>query len=217
LPSAELAAYTARIERGREALPIQPFVPYVVGPAEQVVVRLGAQSETITGPAVLVFQLDPDRASGWRMLVSREPAGGTPESASGAGGDRAKVAPRSGAAPRPHAGGGSEDTLQELLRHGRDGAPGRSPQMAPPEPELEASWIEAARALREHQSVRAEAALSRLGQSDDVATRDSARLSLAQLWLSEGKRDAAEQILRELASTGATPFVRRRAQELLPR
>lgn len=217
LPSAKLAAYSARIERGTEALPIQPFVPYVVGPAEQVVVWLGAQSETITGPAVLVFQLDPDRASGWRMLVSREAAGSAPDGAPGAGGGRANAAPRAGPAPSPRAGGGSEDTLQELLRRGRDGVPESPRRAAPPEPELEASWIEAAQALRENHAARAEAALGRLGQSDDVATRDSARLSLAQLWLSEGKRDAAEQILRELSTKGATPFVRRRAQELLPR
>ena len=42
------------------------------------------------------------------------------------------------------------------------------------------------------------------------------RLSLAQLWLQQGKTAQARQLLRELSASGASPFIRKRAGELLP-
>jgi hypothetical protein len=205
--SAELAAYTARIEQNGRESAIEPFVPYVVAAGEQVVVRLGSQVQTISGPTTLVFQLDPDRASGWRMSTNDASTSPAPAAAT--------VQKGSAAAPSDrHA---PEDTLSETLAEGRAAA-ARPAQAAPSEAsELGASWTEAAQALSKNDAVRAEAALERLGHADSAATRDSARLSLAQLWLSQGRNTRARRLLGELSASGATPFIRRRASELLAR
>jgi Tfp pilus assembly protein PilF len=83
--------------------------------------------------------------------------------------------------------------------------------------ETSASWTEAALALRTGDTVAAEAALRRLAETDNAGTRDSAQLTLAQLHLSHGRAVEARGLLERLSRNGATPFIRRRASELLGR
>ncbi len=112
-------------------------------------------------------------------------------------------------------------------------APVEEPAVAPsPEPErskplprvrgteakskAEAKWADVAKSLRSKNYDRAQRSLNELSQSGDAVERDTARLSLAQLWLQQGKTTQARQLLRELSASGASPFIRKRAGELLP-
>jgi hypothetical protein len=75
-------------------------------------------------------------------------------------------------------------------------------------------WSAAVSALREGRSAEAEAALTRLSEESDPATRDAAALALAQLWHSQGDARARTVLLR-LRDSGATELTRSRAAELL--
>jgi hypothetical protein len=92
------------------------------------------------------------------------------------------------------------------------------PRVRGPEakPKAEAKWADVAKSLRSKNYDRAQRSLNELSQSGDAAERDTARLSLAQLWLQQGKTAQARQLLRELSASGASPFIRKRAGELLP-
>jgi hypothetical protein len=83
-------------------------------------------------------------------------------------------------------------------------------------PKAEAKWADVAKSLRSKNYDKAQKSLGELSQSGDAVERDTARLSLAQLWLQQGKTVQARQLLRELSASGASPFIRRRAGELLP-
>jgi hypothetical protein len=181
-PSIEHTAFRASLERGGEESAVLPGVPYVVAAGESVQVRLGTEVQTVSGPSVLEFQLDPERASGWRLVIT---AGSGTEAQLGV------------VKPKP-----TETTLN-------------SSPPAVQEAQTAASWSEVAEALRAGEQPRAEAALQRLAQGTDAKTRDSARLALAQLWLSQGRRDEARGVLRALSEAGSTAFIRRRAAELL--
>lgn len=76
------------------------------------------------------------------------------------------------------------------------------------------TWTRAAEALRLGDTARAAFELNRLEHSGDSATRDAARLSRAQLAVAEG-RGAEVRGLLEALTRSETPFVRRRAAELL--
>lgn len=194
-------AFMASIVRGAEETRVQPGTFYVVEEGESVEVHTGGEVQRIRGPVTLEFQLDPDRASGWRMVI-------TPgESEPDVQGSRKRQT------PAPKGGSAVQDTLSERLRAGRENQDRGS--AAPSEAEQRATWTEAAEALRAGDNDRAQDALARLGQSDSVQTRDSAQLTLAQLRLAEGRRDEARAILGRLVSDGATPFIRRRASELM--
>ncbi|HVJ17874.1 MAG TPA: hypothetical protein VM686_20775 [Polyangiaceae bacterium] len=80
----------------------------------------------------------------------------------------------------------------------------------------EAKWADVAKSLRSKNYDRAQRSLNELSQSGDAVERDTARLSLAQLWLQQGKTAQARQLLRELSASGSSPFIRKRAGELLP-
>jgi hypothetical protein len=55
------------------------------------------------------------------------------------------------------------------------------------------------------------------GYRPDPLTRDVAALSRAYLWVSDGRAEQARELLEQLADTGATLRIRRRASELLLR
>jgi hypothetical protein len=76
-------------------------------------------------------------------------------------------------------------------------------------------WREAAAALRDGDYKAADRALSELSRSSDEVERDTAQLSLAQLWLTQGKSEQAQTVLQRLAQSGSSDYVRRRAAELL--
>ena len=80
--------------------------------------------------------------------------------------------------------------------------------------QLDGAWSRAASALRRGDDVAATAALGEISGSSDPAARDAAKLAQAQLDLAAGRHAKAMPVLNELAQSGATPFVRRRAQEI---
>ena len=76
-------------------------------------------------------------------------------------------------------------------------------------------WEHAAQALREENYDAADRALQDLSKSKDAVERDTAKLSLAQLWLTQGKTEEARRVLQRLSHSGASEYVRQRAAELL--
>jgi hypothetical protein len=205
LASAPPSAVAAVIERAGETVPVEPFVPYLVAEGERVVVRLGHEVLTIDGPRVLEFRLDPERASGWRMHQVESAA------ASATAGAAMPRAFPGREAPGPLPGG--EDSRRGV---------GVEVGVAPPtrqvvEEQAQSSWTRAAEALRNGDTAQAETALIELSNTESVGTRDSARLTLAQVYLSQGREAEARALLTRLSEGGATPFVRRRASELLGR
>lgn len=91
-----------------------------------------------------------------------------------------------------------------------------APRARAQHPKAEAKWADVAKSLRSKNYDKAQRSLGELSQSGDAVERDTARLSLAQLWLQQGKTAQARQLLRELSVSGASPFIRKRAGELLP-
>lgn len=81
--------------------------------------------------------------------------------------------------------------------------------------ELKGAWERAASAMRQGNERAAIGALTEISQSADPADRDAARLARAQLDMAAGRRDLALVALHDLASTGATAFIRQRAGEIL--
>jgi thioredoxin-like negative regulator of GroEL len=79
------------------------------------------------------------------------------------------------------------------------------------------AWSRAAQALQHGDKAAADEALSDAAQSTDKVTRDSALLARAELWISTGDQDKARSVLAELAVSGATPLIRKRASALLSR
>jgi hypothetical protein len=79
------------------------------------------------------------------------------------------------------------------------------------------AWERAATALREDDFEGADRAFDELAHSTNPSTRDAARLARVQLWMSRGREREVRPVLEQLAQTGATPLVRRRATELLYR
>jgi hypothetical protein len=79
------------------------------------------------------------------------------------------------------------------------------------------AWERAATALREDDFEGADRAFDELSHSGIPSTRDAARLARVQLWISRGREREVRPVLEQLAQTGATPLVRRRATELLYR
>jgi hypothetical protein len=77
------------------------------------------------------------------------------------------------------------------------------------------AWTDAASAMRDGDYDRAERAFDVLANAPDAATRDSARLARAQLWLAEGRRLEARHALENLANSAGTVFVRERAAAAL--
>lgn len=61
----------------------------------------------------------------------------------------------------------------------------------------------------------AERALHELAESSDRNTRHAAQLALAQLRVAKGRGAEAKLVLQQLAATGATPTLRKRAADLL--
>jgi hypothetical protein len=77
------------------------------------------------------------------------------------------------------------------------------------------AWSRAAQALRARDEAEAIKALEELAHSPEATTRDAALLARAQLDVRQGRLQHAAPVLRQLASSGATPLIRRRAGEVL--
>lgn len=86
-----------------------------------------------------------------------------------------------------------------------------------PEPAEPGCWTPVAQAMREDDPVRVNTALELLRQTGNAETRDAARLARAQLEIANGNSELVRVELHELAETGATPMVRRRAKDMLRR
>lgn len=77
-----------------------------------------------------------------------------------------------------------------------------------------ALWSEAADALKRNDRPRAERALAALADSRDAVTRDSAELTLIELWMKSGQAQRGRATLARLSTSGATPAIRARARKL---
>jgi hypothetical protein len=93
-------------------------------------------------------------------------------------------------------------------------APRRRALDTPPQPSGRTSWLEAAEALKQSDTGRAERALGELTSSGDAVTRDSAELALVELWIKKGQEARSRAVLARLAVSGATPAIRSRARAL---
>ena len=85
----------------------------------------------------------------------------------------------------------------------------------PESPSTGAGWTHVAEALAAKDFDRAEASLKGLAESGDLATRDAASLSRAELWIARVHGAAVRQDVERLSREGRTPLIRRRAAELL--
>jgi HEAT repeat protein len=86
---------------------------------------------------------------------------------------------------------------------------------AAPSASAASAWIAAAAAMREGDFDAAERAFDALCRSSDLRTREDARLARAQIWLARHEEARARPELEDLASSGSTPVVRRRAADAL--
>jgi hypothetical protein len=158
------------------------------------------------------------------------PAERGPETSSGESGTRPFVA-SSGARP-PAAVDSAFREPAAVVTPGRQGSPlptepppiHRVPvRAAPPLPLVSAApsasaasaWIAAAAAMREGDFDAAERAFDALSRTSDLRTREDARLARAQIWLARRDEARARPELEDLASSGSTPVVRRRAADAL--
>jgi predicted Zn-dependent protease len=92
----------------------------------------------------------------------------------------------------------------------------RAPALASAASAASASdWQRAAAALREGDLAAAEAALSKLEQSDSVRDRQAAELARAQLLVRRGRVAEAIPTLQRLAREGGTPVIRSQAASML--
>lgn len=124
--------------------------------------------------------------------------------------------------PPPALPSAQEPTGEAAAEHGGVGDAAGSarptrPSLAGARAAADPRWKDAADALKDGNSARAERAFQGLSGSGDARTRDSARLALCELWLEQGQEGRARAELRRLSQQGATPLVRRRASELLAR
>lgn len=93
--------------------------------------------------------------------------------------------------------------------------PNHTPGEAAPAELANGAWSRAAAALRDGDRQRAQLALAELAKSPDARTRDAALLAQAELDLGGGAAESARAVLANLATNGATPYVRERARQIL--
>jgi hypothetical protein len=89
--------------------------------------------------------------------------------------------------------------------------------MRPPsaDPAVEQTWALAVESLRGNDFTGADDALAQLGKRSDPATRETARLARALLWISSGRGDEVQPVIADLSARATTESVRKRAQDLL--
>jgi hypothetical protein len=95
--------------------------------------------------------------------------------------------------------------------------PETDPSSLPSLPSSDGPWARVAQALAVGDFTTADAALRALSESGEASARDAAALSRAELWMARGNGALVTSTLERLAETGQTPFIRRRAAELLAR
>jgi hypothetical protein len=83
-----------------------------------------------------------------------------------------------------------------------------------PDDATDRTWEKAAKSLSSQDFTGADKAFAELGRSEDVATREAARLARAVWWMSHGKEAEVRPVLADLAAHATTPYVQNRAREL---
>ncbi len=102
-----------------------------------------------------------------------------------------------------------------------DSRPAPVSQRTAAEPAVQASedttqrWRTVAAALRENDTPRARAVLTKLSKSSDPSTRDAAALARAQLDAADGKVSSARAVFERVAREGTTSQLRAQAQRSL--
>jgi hypothetical protein len=166
------------------------------------IVGLSGELVELVGPRVLVIHEDVTSACGFRADdIGPQGLVGAPPAAS-------PISPRPIVAAQPTK---SEPAARGLDADGDgDGKPASAMPSA-----ATSAWARAAEAMRNGDVAGADQALADLDRSPDASSRDAARLARAELWLANGHALEARPVLAELAQSGATPLVRKRAQALL--
>jgi hypothetical protein len=124
--------------------------------------------------------------------------------------ENAEASPRGVVVPRPaapHAAVAAKESSSDLP----------ATEASDVLPSTEGPWARVAQALALRDFDRADEALRALQSSSDVITRDAASLSRAEIWIARGSGSSVAATVQRLARSGSTPFIRRRATELLTR
>jgi hypothetical protein len=164
----------------------------------------------LRGPGVVVLRTDETMACGFRAELLeegvREPAPAT-------------ATPSAPPAARPEREAASDPASAEPAIDPPHVATASVPE-APAPPIASAggaasAWAIAAEAMRSGKIREADRAFADLSLSADPRERDAAKLARAELWMANGHAAEARPLLAELAASGATSLVRKRAQALL--
>jgi CheY-like chemotaxis protein len=83
------------------------------------------------------------------------------------------------------------------------------------DPAVEQAWGQAVHGLEGNDFSGADAAFAQLGKRSDPATRETARLARALLWIGADRGDEVQPVIADLAAKATTESVRKRAQDLL--
>jgi len=86
---------------------------------------------------------------------------------------------------------------------------------AAPDEATDRAWEKAAKSLSAQDFNGADKAFAELGRSNDIATRETARLARAVWWMSHGKQAEVRPVLADLAAHATTAQVQDRARDLL--
>jgi hypothetical protein len=201
------------VERGGKRAQYDEPTELRLAPGETAAFVIDGARTELQGPATVRVQAD-DTTHGW--ITRFEPQGWAP------------------AAPAPSASPVGSATIEPATAQLPQSALERNaPAKAPPQADrdedlpiananldfdsrgLKGAWERAASAMRQGNERVAISALTEISQSADPSNRDAALLARAQLDMAAGRREPALAALRNLASTGATPFIRQRAGEIL--
>jgi hypothetical protein len=205
------------IERAGRRIECTPSGEVKIAPGEQVTLVVNNVKTELVGPGVTHFRLEVT-TDAW--VTQFEPRGWAPTI----------IAP----SPPPLRDQDMSSPLvqkatapQEAAKHGAPmvpSRPGPQPTQGPASIDVttttsgnspDGAWSRAASALRRGDDLAARSALSEISRSPDPAARDAALLAQAQLDLAAGRTNQALPLLSELSRSGATPFIRQRAQEIV--
>ncbi len=203
------------VERGGKRVQYEEPTELVLAPGETAAFVIDGARTELQGPATVHVQAD-GTAHGW--ITRFEPQGWAPAapvpalSSSPVGSGAVDLAPSQqvqSASERSAPAKGLPQTDRDV------NLPVTNADLAFDSRELKGAWERAASAMRQGNERAAISALTEISQSADPSNRDAALLARAQLDMAAGRRGPALAALRNLASTGATAFIRQRASEIL--
>lgn len=208
-------------ERGGRRIEHTQSADFKLAPGEHAALIIDETRTELVGPGLAHVQRE-DKSNRWvtqfappaaaselgapRLpAVGRDTVPGKPASTS--------ETPNRGA-PQPNAAGSTPKPDEVALTPAFSGSRSE-PASSVSSNSLDGAWSRAASAMKRGDGLAARAALAEISRSSDPAARDAAQLAQAQLDLAAGRSDRAMPLLNQLAQTGATAFIRQRAQEII--